>query len=335
MSSPHQSPRTYPNPTIHGSFHNGGIISAINLPTRGDPLLRAVSTAAAEPAVRLTNLLPAITAALSFSTTDILLKVVYTSGMDVLTLVSLRGLLVVVFFWAWLRIAPPARWHSRRETYIAIGLGLLFAMTMFGLLKAVSLLPVSIAILTYFVYPLLTGLGAAVTGVERMGPRALLTALAAFVGLALMLGQQFSHLSLLGLAFAFGAAVCRVISLLATRAWLHGTDARVTTWYSMVPSAILFLGASALTATWSVPDSAWGWGAFIGVAATSTLSTLLIYASTNTIGPFRTALAMNLEPLVTLIASMALLGEVLSPVQVLGAGVMIAALCGFQFVRGR
>ena len=71
--------------------------------------------------------------------------------MDVLTLVSLRGLLVVVFFWAWLRIAPPARWHSRRETYIAIGLGLLFAMTMFGLLKAVSLLPVSIAILTYFV----------------------------------------------------------------------------------------------------------------------------------------------------------------------------------------
>jgi drug/metabolite transporter (DMT)-like permease len=44
---------------------------------------------------------------------------------------------------------------------------------------------------------------------------------------------------------------------------------------------------------------------------------------------------LNLEPLVTLIASMALLGQVLSPVQMLGAGMMIVALCGFQFARGR
>jgi hypothetical protein len=32
---------------------------------------------------------------------------------------------------------------------------------------------------------------------------------------------------------------------------------------------------------------------------------------------------------------MALLQEVLSPVQMLGAAMMIAALCGFQFARGR
>jgi hypothetical protein len=32
---------------------------------------------------------------------------------------------------------------------------------------------------------------------------------------------------------------------------------------------------------------------------------------------------------------MILLGEVLSPVQMVGAGVMIGALCAFQFVRGR
>ncbi len=34
-----------------------------------------------------------------------------------------------------------------------------FAMTMFGLLKAISLPPVSIAILAYFIYPLVLGLG--------------------------------------------------------------------------------------------------------------------------------------------------------------------------------
>ncbi len=291
-------------------------------------------TATTAPA-RLTALAPALTAALSFSVADILLKVIYASGMDVLTLVSLRGLLVVTFFWIWLRLAPPARWHTKRERVMALGLGVLFAMTMFGLLKAISLLPVSIAILAYFIYPMLTGIGAALTGVERLGWRALLTAVAAFLGLALMLGQQIRDLSWLGLAFAFGAAVCRVVSLLGTRALLSGTDARVTTWYSMVPSTVLFVAASLVVGEWHVPSSAWGWGAFLGVAMTTTLSTLLIYMSTNTVGPFRTALVMNLEPLMTLVFSMVLLGESLTPVQLLGAGVMIGSLCAFQFVRRR
>jgi len=284
---------------------------------------------------RLIDLLPGITAALSFSTTDILLKVVYGDGMDVLSLVTLRGLLVVAFFWVWLRIQPPRAWHNRRQRDIALALGLLFAAVMFGLLLAVSLLPVSIAILAYFIYPLLTGIGAALTGVERLGWKALLTALAAFAGLALMLGVDFSTLSAMGLACAFGAALCRVVSLLATRAYLAGTDARVTTWYSMVPSAIVFVAASLLFGVWHLPHSYVGWLAFLGISFGSTLSTLLIYASTNTVGPFRTALVMNLEPLVTTVLSMWLLGEVMRPLQLLGAGIMIAALCLFQFVRGR
>ena len=283
----------------------------------------------------LTALLPALCAALSFSVTDILLKVVYASGMDVLTLVMLRGMLVVVFFWAWLRVAPPAVRHPPRQRLIAIGLGLLFAMVMLGLVASISMLPVSVAILAYFIYPLLTGIGAALTGIERLGWRALLTALLAFAGLALMLGVNFAALAPLGLAFAFGAAICRVISLLATRAYLNGTDARLTTWYSMVPSTILFIVLWVTMGSWNPPQTYWGWLAFVVISICSTLSTLLIYISTNRVGPFRTALAMNLEPLVTALLSVWLLGEVLTPLQAFGAAIMIASLCLFQFVRGR
>ena len=283
----------------------------------------------------LTALLPALCAALSFSVTDILLKVVYASGMDVLTLVMLRGMLVVVFFWAWLRAAPPAVRHPPRQRLIAIGLGLLFAMVMLGLVASISLLPVSVAILAYFIYPLLTGIGAALTGIERLGWRALLTALLAFAGLALMLGVNFAALAPLGLVFAFGAAICRVVSLLATRAYLNGTDARLTTWYSMVPSTILFIVLWVTVGSWNPPQTQWGWLAFVVVSVCSTLSTLLIYISTNRVGPFRTALAMNLEPLVTALLSVWLLGEELTALQAFGAGIMIASLCLFQFVRGR
>jgi drug/metabolite transporter (DMT)-like permease len=284
---------------------------------------------------RAADLLPSVTGALSFSCVDILTKVVYGAGMDVLTLLTLRGAIAVTILALWLRLAPPAAWHPPRQRRIAIVLGVLLAISTFELMEAIALLPVSIAILAYFVYPLLTGIFGAVLGVDRLGWRALLTAFAAFFGLALMLGARFTDLSTLGIVSAFVAAICRVASLILTRAFLNGTDARVTTWYSMVPSTLIFVLASFCVGAWSLPQTDAGWGAFVGISVCSTMSTLLIYISTNRIGPFRTALVMNLEPMATTLASVLLLNEVLSSVQTFGAGVMIVSLCAFQFTKAR
>ena len=118
---------------------------------------------------RLSALLPGITSALSFSAADILGKVVFNDGMDVLSFITARGVLTVLFFWYWLRRAPPARPHSRRERIVSVVVGVMFAANVFGLLLAIQLLPLSIAILTYFIYPLLTGLAGAATGIDRVG----------------------------------------------------------------------------------------------------------------------------------------------------------------------
>ncbi len=284
---------------------------------------------------RLAELWPGVVAALSFSGVDILVKVVFASGMDVMTLVTLRGVLVVAFMWVWLRMQPPPIWHTVRQRWIALLIGVLFAGTMYGLLKAISLLPVSVAILAYFAYPLLTGIAGGITGLDRLGWPALLTAVSAFLGLALMLGAGFHNLSGAGIAWALIAAGLRVVSLLMTRAYLNGTDARVTTWYSMVPSTLLFMVGSAVIGDWQTPASLLGWVAFAASSACSTLSTWLIYISTNRVGPFRTAFIMNLEPLVTTILSMLLLAETLAPPQVVGAVIMLMSLGVFQFVRAR
>ena len=282
---------------------------------------------------RLASLAPGITAALSFSAADVFGKVVFNDGMDVLSFVTTRGVLTVIFFWVWLRVAPPARRHSRRERLVSIGVGIMFAGNIFGLLLAIQLLPLSIAILTYFIYPLLTGLAGAVTGIDRVGWRGLLSALAAFVGLAMMLGARLGDVELLGVAGALVAAVLRVVSLLITRASLGQTDSRLNTWYSLLPSAAIFVAFSFVTQTWNPPQSSLGWAAFVGMSVTSTVSVLTIFVSITRIGAFRTALIMNLEPLVSTLASVALLGEVLQPVQACGGALMLVALCAFQLRR--
>jgi drug/metabolite transporter (DMT)-like permease len=292
-------------------------------------------TASAILSNRSADLLPGLTAAVSFSFADILLKVVFLDGVDALSLATLRGVVVVAFFMIWLRVGSPARQHTRRERMIALGIGLLFSVTMFGLLQAIALLPVSIAILAYFVYPLLTGLAGAATGVDRVGWRALAAAGAAFIGLAMMLGFHLEALAPIGLACAFIAAIARVVTLLLTRAYLNRADARLTTWYSMVPSTVVYLLAVAVVRSWTIPATTIGWGAFLGVTVTTTLSTLLIYISTARIGPFRTALLMNLEPLLTTLFSILLLGETLTMAQAAGAALMIASLVAFQVMRTR
>jgi probable blue pigment (indigoidine) exporter len=282
---------------------------------------------------RFAALLPGITAALSFSAADVFGKVVFNDGMDVLSFVTTRGVLTVSFFWVWLRAAPPVRRHTRRERIISIGVGVMFAANIFGLLLAIQLLPLSIAILTYFIYPLLTGLVGAATRIDRVSWRGFLAALAAFIGLAMMLGARLGEVELLGVAAALAAAVLRVVSLLITRASLHNTDSRLNTWYSLVPSAAIFAVFSLLTQTWNPPQSTFGWAAFVGMSVTSTVSVLTIFISITRIGAFRTALIMNLEPLVSTLASVALLGEVLRPVQALGGALMLVALCAFQLRR--
>jgi probable blue pigment (indigoidine) exporter len=278
-------------------------------------------------------LVPGIIAALSFSAADVFGKVVFNDGMDVLSFVTARGVLTVIVFWVWLRAAPPARRHTRRERLVSIGLGAMFAGNIFGLLLAIQLLPLSIAILTYFIYPLLTGLAGAASGIDRVGWRGFLAACAAFIGLAMMLGARLGDVELLGVASALTAAVLRVVSLLITRASLHNTNARLNTWYSLIPSAAIFLALSLLTQTWNAPQSTFGWVAFVGMSVTSTASVLTIFISITRIGAFRTALIMNLEPLVSTLASVVLLGEELRPVQALGGALMLVALCAFQLRR--
>ena len=276
---------------------------------------------------------PAVLAGVSFGCSDVLSKIVFAAGAAPLTVSALRGAIGVGIVLVWLRAAPPPAGHSARQRWIACGLGLLFAANIWGVMKAIQLLPVPIAILTYFIYPLVTGLAGAALGIESLGLAGLAAAVVAFAGLALMIGAAPEHLAPLGLACAIGAALCRVVTLLVTRARLMGADSRLTGWYSLLWSSAVLLVLAAGTGTWDMPHSALGWGAFGGVTVFSTVSILALFASAVRIGAFRTALVMNLEPVVSTLLSIVVLGEVVTPVQLAGAAVMIGALVAFQLWR--
>ncbi len=282
---------------------------------------------------RLYALGPGVTAAVSFGICDTLAKMIFADGVDPLTLAVIRGVVGVGIMFVYLRLGSPPVPATPRAHRFALGLGVLFAVIVYALFKAIALITVPLAILTYFIYPLLTGLGGAIFGVERLRWQGVLAAIVAFCGLALMIGADPQHLSFAGVGFAAGAALCRATFLLVARTELQNTDPRLTTWHSLISSTAVLAIAAAATMNWHGPQTSYGWTLVVLLSIGVAVATLTLYVSTVRIGPFRSALIMNLEPLLVTVLSAILLGEIVTPIQGLGAAIMLAALVAFQLRR--
>jgi drug/metabolite transporter (DMT)-like permease len=276
---------------------------------------------------------PVLFGASSFACADMLSKVAFRAGGDPLTVSTLRGVIGVGVLLVWLQLAQLPSFIPARERTVALALGIVFAANIYLVFKAIEAIEVATAILTYFIYPLLTGISAAIVGLEKLTWRGLVAALFAFLGLAMMLGAHPTGLALAGVLAALAAACCRVVLLLVTRALMRATDPVVMTFYSMISSTVLFVAVSLISLHWQPPTGTAGWLAVIGLSVFVSTGIVGVFASTVRIGPFRTALFMNLEPLLAAAGSTVFLGELITPVQALGGAVMIAALTLFQLRR--
>jgi probable blue pigment (indigoidine) exporter len=276
---------------------------------------------------------PGIAAAAVLGISDVLVKIVAASHCDVLTMLSFRSVIGLAFMAAWLRLGGEPVPADARVRWISIGLGVLLTVLLYCLFEAIDLNDVSTAVLTYFIYPLLTGIAAAATGLERLRWQGVACALLAFGGLAIMIGAHPAGLVFAGIAFALAAAACRTGVLIITRVFLVGADARLTTWYSVIAQAAIFVALSAITQTWQPPQNNAGWAALVGMSLATTAGIVFIFVSTMRVGPFRTALIMNLEPLIAMAGSALVLGDTITPLQGLGSAIMLAALVVFQLLK--
>ncbi|MBM3491720.1 MAG: DMT family transporter [Alphaproteobacteria bacterium] len=215
---------------------------------------------------------------------------------------------------------PPGR------RALALAAGLLHAAYGQTFLLSLDYLPVGIAVITFYTYPLLAALATWAIGRERPRTRAALALVMAFVGLALALKVLEGGLSAVGIALAFAAAVGVTVMLLAMPLLASGVDSRAVTLHFLGSGAGCFLLASLVTGGFAVPETADGRLAFLAAPFCYVFGIVGFYWAAIAIGAIRTALVMNFEPVSAMALGFVILGERLDAGQVLGAAVVVAAI---------
>ncbi len=268
----------------------------------------------------------AAAAAASYSLSAVLAGIAYQHGNEPGSLVAVR------FLFAVLVVLPLLLLKRRPVTLPVSSLPLLAGMvlgsigTAVGYMSSIRYIPVSLAVLVFYLFPLLVTLSESLLERRRPSPWLLLAVVLGFSGLSLALGPDFASLNLVGIGYALlGAFSCIPLFICARLLVLRHDTLTLAVHINFAAFALVMLwllGNSSLV----IPTSLWGWGSLAIASATFVCGFLLQLSAVQKAPPGPAAIMFNAEPLLTILIAWFFLGQRLSDWQWLGAGMVLGAL---------
>jgi len=249
----------------------------------------------------------------------------YEGGSNPITVVLIRTATFVVV--VGLILASLGRWTrlSRRALIGTLWMAVTLAMVSLGYQGSVAFIPVSLAALVLYLFPLLVGLFAVVAGRDRVTAGKGAALVAAFLGLALALGPEFGVLDWRGIALALLAAAGVALTITFGGEAMRDQDPLLMSVYTN----IWMLAVLTIPAAWGsfvLPVTPLGILGGTGVAATYVIAFVCWCLALTVVKPVRLAALLNIEPLVTLLVAWLALGEQLSALQFIGAALVLASI---------
>lgn len=248
-------------------------------------------------------------------------------GIDVHTANAIRYSITVVFLFLFRKIRRKSVMLPPRERYVCLCLGISVFMMGVGYLGATQYIPISLAVLLFYTFPVFVAVLSRFTENEIITKNRLTAILIAFIGLGLALEiGSFENLNLKGVVFGFLSSVGCTSFVVISSVSMRSVDPQAVNFHCLSGGAVLFwvflLFTGGQLHTLSQP--AMLRMAISGLALT--MAYVMFFAGLEIAGPVRSAMLMNLEPVLTIILATVLLGERLSIFQLSGAALVILGI---------
>ena len=263
---------------------------------------------------------------LAFSVSNNLAQVAYDQGLTASTVLVARTLAMLVVIGAWAAAVRLPVVHDAMTLAKLWFLGAALALINVGFLLGLQLVSVSLMVLLLYLGPVLTGLLAATVGHERLTPLRVAAAVVAFAGLALALNIWDSDVSILGILYGLATAIGFAVNVVGSARMMQRLPSLVVIFHMMIASLVVAAMVVLLRSDFAWPAGSRAWWALAAVCAAFGVAIVTFYVGIGRAGGSRGALIMNNEPVMTIFIAVLILGEVLAPLQYVGAALVIVAV---------
>jgi drug/metabolite transporter (DMT)-like permease len=196
-----------------------------------------------------------------------------------------------------------------------------------GYISATWYIPVSLAVLIFYTFPFFVAIISRFTENEPIPIIRLVVIIIAFIGLALALEvQSVASLNWRGITYAFLAAIGCALLVTISSHTMRTADPQAVNFHCLAAGTVLFVVFLLISGGPARFVTQAGWLKLCVSSLTLGVGYVTFFAGLEIIGPFKTAMLMNMEPVTTVILAAILLGERLSSVQLLGAGLVIVGI---------
>lgn len=263
--------------------------------------------------------------AFGFGLMPIFAKVCYAAGSSTYTLLFLRFLSAAIFMMAMMKARRLPR-LSKKEAWIFFFLGAIGdsaqAFCYFMALQYASAGAVSLLLYTY---PAMVMVGSALIFKEKITADKVLSLVLATGGAFIIMGGNLNG-EPLGLFLALLSALVYTTYILYSAKYLRPGVGAQSSAYMMVGNAVTY-GIISLFVGFEPPQTRVGLFALVLITLLSTIVAFWSYMEgLGRLGPIKTSLVALLEPLLTVIFSVIILGEALTRDIVLGGCLVMASL---------
>ena len=253
-----------------------------------------------------------------------------STALTVVTVRTLGVLAILVVYVRFAGIAISGPTFSARDRAVALAIGVSLCTNNYAMNASLTHIPIPLAVLIFYTWPAIITIASWVLGKERFNGRGLAGTLLAFAGLALALNVDFTAGQRTGVLLALFSALSWSLTAMLVGHFFKGRDARPVTLWMTLTGAVVFVIATLVTGDFVWPRDMPGTIGLACIAFFFAFGMIGLFTATATIGAARAGFFMNFEPLAAVALSAILLGQVLAPIQLAGAALVMVALFLFR-----
>lgn len=281
------------------------------------------------------GMLLTLLAAAGFGLAAPLSKYIYSHGISIYMMLTVRFILAGVILMAYMFVnKSKGLFKIDRSSIILLFLlgGVIYVATTIFYFSAIKYIPVSIHVILFYTYPLAINIFCFVVLKEKIPFNRCIAMGFSFIGIVLIAFNGKIFIQMKGVLLSLSAAVCYgTYLLLLNHKKLHGLSALSVAFYTNVFSGISFTLLSVLTGNFVVKLPYQGLLGILVMAIFSTaLAIIVLKKGIQMVGPSKASIISTFEPLEGILLSVLLLGETLNGIQIIG---MILTLTGIILLK--